>query len=179
MNGWLHTLNLQSEVRRQSYPTSSSSSLTIIHHHYFHCSSLEIFLLQFQFPISFLGDKYHLVRLAYEGWRIFSLLFLFWENKRRFMRSPYCLSCRVNFRWSLPLGSTVILASESLGLKHFTLSLLWESCCLTDWLTTTLLLALASTMILGSESHGTHDHITADYFKSFCTEVTFLSETGI
>jgi hypothetical protein len=28
-----------------------------------------------------------------------------------------------------------------------------------DWLTAKLLLALASTLILGSESYGTHDHI--------------------
>jgi hypothetical protein len=29
-----------------------------------------------------------------------------------------------------------------------------------DWLTAKLLLALAGTVILGSESHGTHDHTT-------------------
>jgi hypothetical protein len=32
-------------------------------------------------------------------------------------------------------------------------------CWLTDWLNTNLLLVLASRVILGSESHGTHDHI--------------------
>jgi hypothetical protein len=30
---------------------------------------------------------------------------------------------------------------------------------ITDWLISKLLLALASTVILGSDSHGTHDHI--------------------
>jgi hypothetical protein len=68
------------------------------------------------------------------------------------MRSPCCLSLRVNFWWSLLLVSTVILGSGSLGLTYVTLSRLWGSC----YLTTKLLLVLVSTMILGSESHGTH-----------------------
>jgi hypothetical protein len=90
--------------------------------------------------------------------------------------------CRRSGKLLLTLASSVILVPSPAGVMAIFYWLLWDSCnslwLSIDWMTSKLLLALASTVILGSESHRTHGRIVlfegSDSLHSSCVNSRLL-----